>query len=103
VTATGSDTTILGAGRPAASAAATIVGAVWFLMVPVPVIQVMVPSATVPASFNMAGPKAATSTGGAETPGTSIGAKAFVLTRSPLLLTVSLRKSGMRDARYSFI
>ena len=95
-------TTTRGAGRPAASAAAVMAGAMCPAIVPVPVIQVMVPSATVPASFSMVAPSAATRTGGGA-PGTSIGENALVVTRSPALRTVSPRRSGMSDARYSFM
>jgi hypothetical protein len=78
-----------------------MVGAMWFPIVAVPVIQVMVPSATVPASFSMVVPSAATSTGGGLAPGMAMGAKAFVVTRSPTFDTVSPCKSGISDARYS--
>ena len=101
VTATGRDTTTRGSGRPAAAAARRIPGEMCDPTVPVPVIQVMVPSATVPASSSMAGPSAATRTGGAVVPRMSSGANAFVVTRSPVLLGASPRSSGMREARYS--
>ena len=65
VTETGSDTATRGAGRPASSAAARMVGTMCPSMVEVPVIQVMVPSATRPASFSMVLPSAATRVGGA--------------------------------------
>jgi hypothetical protein len=80
-----------------------MVGAMWESMVRVPVIQVTVPSATVPASFSMALPKAATRTGGALTPGTSSGANALVETRSPVTLTVSPLSRGINAARYSLM
>ena len=80
-----------------------MVGAMWSPMVAVPVIQVMVPSATVPASLSMAAPRAATRTGGAVTPWMSRGEKALVVMRSPALLTVSPRRSGMSESRYSFM
>ena len=80
-----------------------MVGAMWRPMVPVPVIQVMVPSATVPASLSIVGPRAATRTGGGSTSRISIGVKALVVTRSPALLTASPCSSGTSEARYSFM
>ena len=75
----------------------------WLPMVAVPVIQVTVPSATVPARLSMTVPSAATRTGGAVAPGTSSGKGVVVVTRSPVLLTVSPRKRGISEARYSFM
>ena len=103
VTLMGSDTTTRGAGRPAASAAAVMAGAMWPSMVAVPVIQVTVPSATRPANLSMVSPSAATSTGGASTPEMSSGANALVVRRSPSTRTVSPCSSGIREARYSFM
>ena len=73
----------------------------WSPMVAVPVIQVMVPSATRPASLSMVSARAATRTGGASTLAMSSGAKALVVTRSPSQRTVSPRSSGISDVRYS--
>ena len=103
VTVTGRATPTRGSGRPAASAAARMVGTMCSAMVPVPVIQVTVPSATVPASLSMTVPRAATRTGGAVAPGTPRGRGVLVDTRSPVLLTVSPRRRGMSEARYSFM
>ena len=69
----------------------------------VPVIQVTVPSATVPASFSMAVAKRRHQDGRALTSGTSSGAKALVVTRSPVTLTVSPCSRGISAARYSFM
>ena len=101
VTQTGRATPTRGSGLPAAWAAARMVGTMWFSMVPVPVIQVTVPSATVPANFSMRVPRAATRTGGAVAPGTPRGRGVVVVTRSPTLLTASPWRSGMSEARYS--
>src|SRR6185437_12360438 len=103
VTATGNATNTRGAGRPAAAAAAPIVGAMWSRTVAVPVIHVIVPSATVPASFSIADPSAATSTGGAAAPFTPTGWKALHVTRSPANDTVSPRSKGISADRYSFM
>ena len=59
------------------------------------------PSVTVPANFSIAGPSAATRTGGAVAPGCVMGRKALVVTCSPSLLTVSPRNIGIRESRYS--
>src|SRR6476469_5207194 len=64
VTQIGKPATISGAGRPASSAASLIVGTVSDASVEAPVIQVIVPPHTAPASRNICGPSAASSTGG---------------------------------------
>ena len=70
---TGSATPTRGAGRPAASAAAVMVGTTCEPTVAVPVIQVTVPEAVVPAISSIFGPRAATRTGGGG-PATESGA-----------------------------
>ena len=64
VSATGTPATILGAGLPAASAAARTPGTTPFSRVRGPVIQVMVPSQRPPAILRMSGPRAPMRTGG---------------------------------------
>ena len=60
VTHTGRAAITRGAGRPAASAAALIVGIVWSASVLGPVHHVSVPSASSAATFSICGPSAAT-------------------------------------------
>ena len=72
VTQIGSAANTSGAGRPAASAAAVIVGTVCDASVAGPVIHVTVPSATRPASCSIFGPSAAINTGGGGTSVTPI-------------------------------
>ena len=62
VTQIGSELAICGAARPAAAAAALMMGTVCDASVAGPVIQVTVPSVTVPASLSICSPSAATST-----------------------------------------
>jgi hypothetical protein len=64
VTQIGSEARTRGAGRPAFSAAAVIVGTVWEASVAGPVIHVTVPSAIVAARRNICSPSAAITTGG---------------------------------------
>ncbi len=64
-----------------------------------PVIHVIVPSASVPATSSIFGPSAATSTGHGEDPGTVM--LAFALSVSPVKLTVPVRINGTRIDRYS--
>src|SRR5687768_9140231 len=82
VTHTGRLTATRGAGRPASSAALLIDGTMCDSTVAGPVIQVVVPSASEPASFSIVGARAATSTGGAGA-FTSSGAIVAALSVSP--------------------
>ena len=63
VTPTGSEAITRGAGRPAASAAAVIVGMVWSASVFGPTHHVYVPSASSAVAFSICGPSAATTIG----------------------------------------
>src|SRR3954447_23870969 len=99
---TGSPTTTRGAGRPAFSAAPPMVGTMWSATVAGPVIQVIVPSARVPAIFNISGARAAISTGQDSAPGTVIGpneVSADIV--SPLNCTLPPLTAGPRIERYS--
>src|ERR1700736_2190919 len=89
VTQTGRATTIRGAGRPAADAAAVIVGTMYELNVLAATIQVMVPSASSPVSFNIWGASAATRTGHGCAPATLRGAIVRAVTVAPSNRTCS--------------
>ncbi len=90
-----------GAGRPAAAAASAIRGTVCSRIVLGPVIQVIVPSATVPVSASIFGARAATRIWQGEPPGTFM----LAATRysSPWCMTLPVRMSGANTARYSFM
>ena len=99
MTHTGSAHTTRGAGRPAAAAAAVIVGAMWVPMVAGPVIQVAVPSAMRPVTLSIWVPSAATSTGTGGASGMSRASLAVSV--SPSKSTASPRTRGRRMERYS--
>ncbi len=99
VTATGRAPTTRMSPVPAASAAAVMVGTMWSPSVFGPVIQVMVPAVRSAASFNIAGPSAATMTGTGTAPSTAIWAA--TLSVSPSKATFSPAHSGTSAERYS--
>ena len=74
MTHTGRAAITRGAGRPAASAAALIVGTVCSASVAGPVHHVSVPSASSAVTFSICGPRAATTIGNGAVPGTEIAA-----------------------------
>ena len=91
--------TTRGAGRPAASAAAVILGTTWDSTVSRPVIHNTVPSATDPASSSIRGARAASRTGVYTSRGVEIVARA--VTVSPSNDTRPSRSSGSSAPRYS--
>src|SRR5438445_207764 len=101
VTATGRPTTTRGAGRPAWAAASRMRGTVCSRIVLGPVIQVIVPSASRPVSASILGARAATRIAHGFPPGTA--SCAFTRYSLPQWLTLPLRMSGPRTARYSFM
>src|SRR5437867_6563839 len=101
VTATGRPTTTRGAGRPAWAAASRMRGTVCSRIVFGPVIQVIVPSASRPVSASILGARAATRIAHGFPPGTA--SCAFTRYSLPQWLTLPLRMSGPRTARYSFM
>src|SRR5487761_2696058 len=100
VTTIGSEHTILGAGRPAAEAAALRTGAICVEMVLTPVIQSTVPSVRDPANSSILVPRAATRRLGVATSLGPMGPVATALTRSPFTATASPRSNGTRALRY---
>ena len=101
VSAIGSAAITRGSDRPASLAAAAMVGTVWEASVLRPVIQVAVPSASVPATFSMRGPSAATTTGTCAAPAT--WSPAFTRKSSPWKETGRPWTRGIRTSRYSRI
>ncbi len=98
VTQIGKPAAISGAGRPASAAASLIVGTVSDANVEAPVIHVIVPPHTAPASRNICGPSAASNTGGS---GASMVTCPRAVTVSVAMFTASPRTSGISAARYS--
>ena len=95
----GSATTTRGTGRPASDAAFVINGTICSRSVTGPVHQVIVPSATPPASASIRGWSAASSTPGGVAFGTLIRMLAVMV--SPCTSTDCSRKRGRSAARYS--
>ena len=81
--------------------ALVIVGTMWSSSVFGPVIHVIVPSASRPASASIFGASAATRIGHGVAPGTA--SWAFTRYSSPAWLTLPVRMSGPSTARYSFM
>ncbi len=99
MTHTGNPAPTIGAGRPAAAAAARIVGITCCASVAGPVIHVAVPSARPPASSSIFGPSAASTTRTGAAPRTSRPMRA--VTVSPVNATFPSRTSGSSASRYS--
>ena len=91
-----------GASRPAASAAARMIGATCVAIARALAIQRIVPSATPPATRSNRRPSAATSTG-TDAPAAAVGAPRRTLNSSPWNSTASPCSNSVRMVTYSSV